>query len=397
MCIVTYFLKKDNINKLNEWSIYLKIEDLEYQNSLNSGISIEECYWDIKNQNINFTHPLNKYLNSHLNKIKDKIQYLIKIKEIEKINFNINKWNFKNDAIDFFEYCDSILENYKKKGEPKSKNFKYVILLFKKFLNRNKIKFNEINLNLINRYELFLIKNNYATNTIKNNFCYLNFVFKNAIVDKIINHSNNPFYKYRIKKKLNSKNYLSELEINSINDLNLEKDSPQDKARDIFIFGCYLGGIRISDMLILKHKNIDENFIVFTARKNNKQNRIKIHPISQKIIDKYKSENTNVNDYIFPYLKDNNGLFEENDLLIKIRRVTNQLNKCLKIIARKTNIEKKITIHVSRHTFANRAINKGIRLEVVSKILGHSTIQQTLNYIKISQSDLDEAMDMFND
>ena len=57
--------------------------------------------------------------------------------------------------------------------------------------------------------------------------------------------------------------------------------------------------------------------------------------------------------------------------------------------------DKKIHFHTSRHTFATRALKKGMRIEYVSKLLGHSSIKTTQVYAKIVNKDLDDAMDEF--
>ncbi|MHB1277815.1 MAG: tyrosine-type recombinase/integrase [Bacteroidia bacterium] len=53
------------------------------------------------------------------------------------------------------------------------------------------------------------------------------------------------------------------------------------------------------------------------------------------------------------------------------------VNKSLKLIATKLEWNKKLHFHMSRHTFATLALSKGIRIEYVSAILGHSTFQET--------------------
>jgi integrase/recombinase XerD len=69
----------------------------------------------------------------------------------------------------------------------------------------------------------------------------------------------------------------------------------------------------------------------------------------------------------------------------------------LKTIATKAKIEKKISFHTSRHTFATRALRKGMRIEYVSKLIGHSNIKTTQIYAKIVNEELDEAMDVFDE
>jgi integrase/recombinase XerD len=73
------------------------------------------------------------------------------------------------------------------------------------------------------------------------------------------------------------------------------------------------------------------------------------------------------------------------------------VNSSLKIIARKAGIEKNIHFHMSRHTWATRALRKGMRIEHVSKLLTHRSIKTTQIYAKIVNADLDAAMEVFND
>ncbi|MBL0280347.1 MAG: tyrosine-type recombinase/integrase [Bacteroidetes bacterium] len=66
-------------------------------------------------------------------------------------------------------------------------------------------------------------------------------------------------------------------------------------------------------------------------------------------------------------------------------------------MAKKAEIDKNISFHVSRHTWATIALRKGVTLLAVSKLLGHSNIRETMIYAKIVNPDLDLAMDKFND
>ena len=77
-------------------------------------------------------------------------------------------------------------------------------------------------------------------------------------------------------------------------------------------------------------------------------------------------------------------------------KATFKVNKSLKTVAKRVGITKNVTTHIGRHTWATRALRKGIPVEKVSKLMGHSNILQTLEYAKIVNSDLDKAMEVFN-
>ncbi len=96
-------------------------------------------------------------------------------------------------------------------------------------------------------------------------------------------------------------------------------------------------------------------------------------------------------------LQNNIDLNNPRELDNAISSATSYINKNLKIICKKIGVEKNLSFHISRHTFATRALRKGISIDKVSKILGHSSIKETQVYAKIVSSEMDKAMDIFND
>ncbi len=68
------------------------------------------------------------------------------------------------------------------------------------------------------------------------------------------------------------------------------------------------------------------------------------------------------------------------------------MNDYLKSIAAVLNIHKKITCHTARHTFAVQFLERGGRMEILQKLLGHSSIKTTGIYGKISTLLTDEEM-----
>lgn len=79
-----------------------------------------------------------------------------------------------------------------------------------------------------------------------------------------------------------------------------------------------------------------------------------------------------------------------------ISRCTALINKNLKIIAKAVGIRKILSFHISRHSFAVRALRKGISIDKVSKLLAHSNIRETQIYARVVNEELDKAMEVFN-
>ena len=165
--------------------------------------------------------------------------------------------------------------------------------------------------------------------------------------------------------------------------------------RDMFIFSSFAGGLRVSDTLLLQWRNFDGTHIHFSVQKTNSQISIKLPEKAFSIINHYKEERKSA-DFIFPMLPDNLDLKDIPAVNQAISSATAYINKNLKTIAKKAHIEKNISFHVARHTWATRALKKGITIDKVSKLMGHAAIKETQIYAKIVNEELDKAMDAFN-
>ena len=153
-------------------------------------------------------------------------------------------------------------------------------------------------------------------------------------------------------------------------------------VRDIFVFACYTG-LSYSDISKLSkqhlQKGVDNNeWIIIDRSKTNNRCRIPILPKAKELLEKYKN-----------YPKNNNK-----GLLLPI--LTNQkMNSYLKELGDICGINKSITMHMARHTFATSVtLANGVPIETVSKVLGHSSLKTTQIYAKILDQKISEDMSM---
>jgi integrase len=205
-----------------------------------------------------------------------------------------------------------------------------------------------------------------------------------------------PFYAFKLKNEPTQRAFLSEKELEAIEKIKLQAPTSLSLTRDIYIFSAYAGGIRISDLLLMKWNNFDGERLNFKVSKTGRELNIKLPDSSLKILKKYHTKVSQPSDFIFPFL-DNDLKVEDPRILYKaISSATALGNKNLKIIASGAKVNKSISFHTARHTFATRALRKGIRIEYVSRLLGHANIKETQVYAKIVNQELDKAMDVFN-
>lgn len=199
----------------------------------------------------------------------------------------------------------------------------------------------------------------------------LNLAQKLEWVDK------DPFAKFSLKFKKSERAFLSEEELKSLEEYQFERITHQ-QTRDVFVFSCYTG-LSWIDAKNLKPENIvigiDGRKWIFTAREKTEQPvKIPILPKAMEIIQKY-IDHCECSGYTLPVYSNQ------------------KTNQYLKEIAAMLKLKKKLTFHVARHTFATTVtLSKGIPMETVSKLLGHSKISTTQIYARVLESKLSGDM-----
>ena len=185
-------------------------------------------------------------------------------------------------------------------------------------------------------------------------------------------------------------------EIKKIESLELTEGSLIWNCRNYFLFSFYCAGIRVGDLIQLRWENITpDSRICYEMGKNHKARDLKLVSQARSILMHYYKEDAKPSDYIFPML-DSNAMWakattqEEKDvmraelkkvLFSQISAKTALINKELKKIAALAGIDKKISFHVSRHSFAKVAKQKGVDNSKVKELLAHSSLKITEGYM----------------
>lgn len=185
-----------------------------------------------------------------------------------------------------------------------------------------------------------------------------------------------PFANYIIRLQKVDRGYLTQEEIEAI--LKRKFESKRlEQVRDIFIFSCFTGLAYIDVKKLTKYNvrtSFDGNLWIMTKRqKTNVQSNILLLEVPQRIIEKYSS--TLPDGILLPVLSNQ------------------KMNAYLKEIGDLCGIEKNLTFHLARHTFATTiTLAKGVPIETVSKMLGHTNIKTTQIYARITDSKIGNDM-----
>lgn len=185
-----------------------------------------------------------------------------------------------------------------------------------------------------------------------------------------------PFLNYKLQFEKSEREYLTEPELEAI----MKKKFPikrLETVRDVFVFSCFTG-LAYVDVFNLRESNIrttfDESLWIIGKRvKTGVSYRVPLLDIPMRIIEKYKG--TLPNDEILPIISNQ------------------KMNSYLKEIAAVCGVDKNLSFHLARHTFATTVtLSKGVSIESVSKMLGHTNIKTTQIYARITDNKISDDM-----
>lgn len=218
------------------------------------------------------------------------------------------------------------------------------------------------------RYLMDFLSQNTASKYLRN----LRTFMHEAVKHDIITYAEYPFHGYQVppQKYPRNKKFLTEDEAEKIKRCKMRTDA-EEMAKDMFIFSVY-SGLRFSDVVNLTPDNIEgegeQTTLVFCSQKTDTPQRLPIGWLSKDAV-------LMLNEY-------NNKRTEK-----KYFCLTNQFcNRVLKDIAEKCGINKKITFHFARHTFATYWLNNGLTMAQVQHLLGHKSIKTTEIYAECTDN-----------
>lgn len=402
MASVKLIFKTNKVDNVGEIPLYIRIIKDRKTKFMSIGVKLKPELWDDKEQIVKKKHPNSARMNAFIaQKIADAKEIALKLETTKGYvtSKGIKENILGKPAVSFNQYFKQYLEVLKTKGKIGTYDKANATFeKFKTYTNKKEIMFDEIDVNFLRNYEIYLkdtLKN--KNNTIHSNLKIFRKLFNDAIREDIIELKLNPFTKFKLSWENTNKEYLTDEELQLVEEYTIKEGTMKYHHRNAYIFASYAAGIRISDLLQLRWKDFDGSHIQFKTQKTDDVIRVKLPTKALNIITYYKSfhDKVNPNHYIFPFL-DNEKDYSNPEVHFRaISSSTAYMNKDLKEIKEALQLKKQLNFHTSRHTWATSALRKGMRIEYVSKLMTHSNIKTTQIYAKIVNSELDKAMDIF--
>lgn len=390
-------LRTDKLKSNGEAPLYVRVIENRKPKYKSLGLYINPKFWDDDKGKIKSSYP---------NSVRTNLLILEKLRQVTEAVIDSELSPDKVNPLDtlrhrstgFLEYASSFMkrrEKINKVGMVKRMNT--VIAKVDSYFKGKDVPMTNMNIQWINKYEHYLLNElGNSTNTVASNMSGLRTIFNEAEREGILKRGQNPFDIYKIRKKEVEIEFLTDAELELIQTFHLKSGTKMERHRNLFIFACYTAGIRISDLLTLKWKNFDGERLRFMTRKTGQQMNIKLSGTALGIIGQFEGSK-NLDGFIFELIPEDTDLNDEKQTLSKVSSATAHVNKNLGIIANKAGIDKHLHFHMSRHTWATRMLRRGMRIEHVSKLLGHKSIRTTQVYAKIVSADLDNAIELYND
>jgi integrase len=397
---VHFFIKKHRINNNSEVPIYLRISvnGKRIEMSMHRNIVVQN--WDEYFGHVIGTTKKARDINSFLESTKSTLYEHYKY--LRETGKDVTPLAIKNSFLGINTEEDKgkkILELYREHNE-KIKTLKNIdfapatvqryetSLRFTQDFIKRKYKKDDLYLTDLNHqfmvdYEIyFKTVRKCAHNTTMKYLRNFKKIIRLAIISGYMDKDPFPNFKMRLKKV--DRGFLSEEEL----DIIMKKEISNkrlEQIRDCFVFSCFTG-LAYSDLKRLSNDHIvtgtdGGKWIKIKRMKTDNMSSIPILPITQKIIDKYK----------------NDTHCKANNVLLPVRS-NQKMNNYLHELASICEIEKNLTSHLARHTFATTVtLNNNVPIETVSKMLGHSSINMTKIYARLLDKKVGQDMKHLNE
>lgn len=351
-----------------------------------TGYSCVKEEWDSKKGRIKGRSAEAKRINNELDRIESDLLHVFRRFEFsDELSLSRIKAEYlgtQKEVVMFLDFFQQYLDRIKPEvGVSRSQAswMKYDTLRrhFQTFLQkkygRKDIKLTELNYTFVTDFQRFMEQDcECKHNTVMRMMRNLKTITLNAQKNGLL--SVDPFVNVKIRFKPCDRGFLTDEEIQAL--MARKFDIKRlEIVRDIFVFSCFTG-LAYIDVANLRAEHIvemnDTTWIMTRRQKTDVPTNIILLDIPRAILEKYKG-------------------VDPSGRLLPI--CSNQkMNAYLKEVGTLCKIERPLTYHLARHTFATMALSKGVPVESVSKMLGHTNIRTTQIYAKITNKKIESDM-----
>lgn len=387
---VLFYLKKNNLKPNGKAPIMGRITVNGSISQFSCKLNIKPELWDIKANKAAGKSIEAQKINQKLDNIKTQIgkQYqnicnrdnFVSAEKVKNAYLG-----FGDEYRTFFSIADEFYESYAKRvGKDRTEgsyeqlmiNRRRVEMFLRNRYNLSDIPIKEIEPQFIEDYYSYLLEERkLAGSTLLTAITKLKQIM--LIAQRKGYVQINPFAAFRFKAKTRDRGYLTEDELQRFMTVELRRYK-QRQIRDIFVF-CAFTGLAYADVKKLTFDDIQTSFdgelwLIAKRKKTGTTFYVKLLPIAKQLIEQYR-------------------LVAKSQFVFPVPSNAENMNRCLRRIAKQCGITKRISSHVARHTMATTVcLSQGVPIETVSQMLGHTNIHTTQIYAKITNEKISKDM-----
>lgn len=359
--------------------IALALRDKKKRISISLGISIDTENWNKDESRVSPKAKDSRFINAKIAEAERVIKRAIKYNELENLSIEEVANMFRKDM------GMEIKENKPKEGlflpfyqmwattsfgkHKATRQTLYHYRIFKDFIGRLEPTFNDIDYNLYVKFLSYLQNNGYKPNMqglfVRSIKAAMNEAYKREL------HNNRAYQNFEKPTEQVTTVALTTAEVDMI--YNAKLSGSYEKARDLFIIGCYTG-MRFSDYSRLTAEDADREFITKIQQKTKNEVCIPVHPRVKAILKKWGGS---------PDISQ-----QKVNALIKTICAQLGINTMIEVQDDDKIIQKPkwemISTHTARRTAATNLLLSGASIYEVQKFLGHNAVRQTETYLRIS-------------
>lgn len=352
------------------------------------GYSVPESDWDEKKRKIKSSSKIVSSvtrLNNLLEKKKSEaLDIITKLEEEGKLSM-LSVTDLRNYIAGqteirptFFAFTEGLIDQMMKARKVgNARVYQNVLGAFKTYRKGKDLRFEEITYRFLKDYEAHFLGQGFHVNGLSFNMRTLRSVFNKAVKEGVVDQSHYPFQQYKIQKEATAKRAIDHDALKRIVQLELEPEHPCFHARNFFLASFMMYGMSFVDMAFLKIKDIIEDRIRYRRQKTGRLYDLKLTNSLKEIFAFY-VEGKPADGFIFPFIKRTQLADQYRDMY----QARKMYNDALKKLAELCEIEEHVTSYVSRHSFATHAMMNEVPLNVISAMLGHSSLATTEIYLK---------------
>lgn len=382
MASIKIVLKMNQPRKDGTIPILIRVTAGRRSKYFSTGYSVKENQFRDGSENWVVKHPDAILINAAIEAKRSKLAEKVYLADIEGTDIDVDEIGSKKSKGTFFTAIKIKMNSFESRNQVASYNRLHAKLKIIQNAWGKDVHLSDIGPKWVNKYVSYRMQEGCKISTIKKDLSDFS-----GVLNSIETYNGKDWFNLAqktLKAEPPVKEKLTLQEIKELEKANLS--GLNDIARDMFLFSFYCQGMRFQNVATFQKSMIKNGMIRYRMNKGKKVREIEIHPKLKNIIDKYHGS-----PYMFPVVK--KEITDNWNRKYLIDSANALINANLKRVAIIAGVEKNLSMHIARHSFAFLTKERGVNTEIIKDALGHSTSKMTEVYLQsLSDSKINEAV-----